>query len=63
MESDGKKLRRIADALVDKAMDGDIGAMREIGDRLDGKAQQQIEQHVTGNMTVNWPLPRGALDE
>lgn len=34
-----KKLRMIADALVDKAIGGDIAAIREIGDRLDGKSR------------------------
>lgn len=62
-QSDGKRLRRIAEALLDKAAEGDIAAIKEIGDRLDGKAQQSIEQHVTGDLTVNWPLPRTKLDE
>jgi len=36
----------IADALIDKAMDGDLAAAKEIFDRIDGKAKQQTE--VTG---------------
>lgn len=46
-EADGdfKKLRRVADALIEKAMSGDVAAIREIGDRLDGKPAQ--EQTVT----------------
>ena len=36
------KLRAAADALVAKALDGDVTALKEIGDRLDGKAQQAI---------------------
>jgi ribosomal protein L17 len=36
-------LVKVADALIDKAIGGDVAAMREIADRLDGKAKQQIE--------------------
>jgi hypothetical protein len=42
VQSDSKRLRKIAEALLTKAEEGDIGAIKEIGDRLDGKAQQQI---------------------
>lgn len=38
----GNKLRAVADALVEKAMSGDVPAIREIGDRLDGKVPQGI---------------------
>lgn len=40
---DGKKLRRIADALVNQAIAGDVTAIKEIGDRLDGKPRQETE--------------------
>lgn len=36
------KLRDVADALVNKAVDGDIQAIKEIADRLDGKVAQAI---------------------
>jgi len=42
LQSDAKKLRAIADKLIDKAAEGDIAAIRELGDRLDGKAAQQV---------------------
>ena len=38
----GDKLRRVADALVDKAMTGDVPAIKEIADRLDGKVPQAV---------------------
>ena len=38
LQSDAERLRRIAEALLTKAEDGDITAIKEIGDRLDGKA-------------------------
>jgi hypothetical protein len=41
--SDHKALRSVAKALIDKATTGDVQAIREIGDRLDGKPAQAIE--------------------
>lgn len=35
-------LRRIALALVEKAASGDVQAIKEIGDRLDGKVAQAV---------------------
>lgn len=42
-DGDSKKLRRIARALVDQACNGDVQAIKEIGDRLDGKPRQETE--------------------
>lgn len=36
------KLRQIAEKLVDKAIEGDLQAIKEIADRLDGKPAQAI---------------------
>jgi hypothetical protein len=47
-----KKLRRIAQAVVDAAMDGDMQAAKEVGDRLDGKAMQGIEASIDGQLIV-----------
>lgn len=38
----GKKLMALADALVAVGMAGDVAALREIGDRLDGKVPQAL---------------------
>lgn len=43
VQGDGKKMRAIAKKLVDMAIAGDMAAIREIGDRIDGKAIQAIE--------------------
>ena len=40
--SDKTKLRAVADALVDKAIAGDVQAIKEIADRLDGKVPQGL---------------------
>ena len=50
----GKKLRALADKLVDKALAGDMTAMKEIGDRLDGKTAQSVE--MTGEATTNYVM-------
>jgi ribosomal protein L17 len=36
--TDAPNLRRIVDNLIGKAIDGDLAAIREIFDRIDGKA-------------------------
>ena len=42
-KSDGQKaLVDIATQLLDKAASGDVGALKELGDRMDGKAPQAI---------------------
>jgi hypothetical protein len=41
-ESGGTKLRDVADALVKEAMAGNINAIKEIADRLDGKVPTPI---------------------
>ena len=46
VDKDGKKtkvrkLRLLAEQLIDKGLDGDVTALKEIGDRIDGKPSQQ----------------------
>lgn len=41
------KLRAVADALVEKAIGGDVQAIKEIADRIDGKVTDKLEQHTT----------------
>jgi hypothetical protein len=38
-----KKLSLIADAIVDRAIQGDVAAFKEICDRVEGKAVQAVE--------------------
>lgn len=40
------KLRKIAEILVSKAMEGDMVAIKEVADRTDGKPMQAIEASV-----------------
>jgi hypothetical protein len=41
----GRRLRIIADKLAEKAEQGDLQAIQQIADRLDGKPAQAIERH------------------
>lgn len=43
LAKDKKALDRLANALILKAQEGDMSALKEIGDRLDGKAVQSHE--------------------
>jgi hypothetical protein len=40
---DAQALERVADAVVQAAIEGDMTAAKEIGDRLDGKPVQAVE--------------------
>jgi hypothetical protein len=49
-------LEKLADSLVAAGIAGDIGALREIGDRLDGKPVQQLNHAGDdgGPLVVGW---------
>lgn len=51
-------LEKVADALVACAIDGDIAAIKEIGDRIDGKVTQPIggdsERPVFHDITIRF---------
>ncbi len=42
VQGDGERLRRIAEAMLAKAEDGDMTAIKELGDRIDGKVPQAL---------------------
>lgn len=41
-----KKLALIADKVVDLAVGGDVQAIKEIGDRLDGRPKQSVDMEL-----------------
>lgn len=59
---DHKALRRVARALIDKAADGDVPAIKEIADRLDGKPAQAIVGDEDGpvKLEITWKTPSGS---
>ncbi len=59
-----RSLRAIARALLDRAAEGDVGAAKEVGDRLDGKVPQtlgQSEEHEPLQFIVTG-VPRSTDD-
>lgn len=53
-EKNADKLAQIALKVFEKAVEGDIQAIKEIGDRLDGKSVQSVEgTGANGVFTIN----------
>jgi len=65
VQSDGKRLRQIAEALLDKAAEGDIAAIKELGDRIDGKSVQASDVNLGGKVQfeVNQPWLQQTIQE
>ena len=42
-DGDQRGMRKVAASLINKALEGNIAAVKEIADRLDGKAIQQMQ--------------------
>ena len=45
-------LAAICASLAAKAMEGDMSAIKEVADRLDGKSKQQMDVDIKGNVTI-----------
>lgn len=52
LENDGEALRAIADKIRDLARGGDMQAIKEVADRMDGKAVQSIAADIDTNVIV-----------
>lgn len=52
LAEDGKKLRALANRLIERAQDGDVTALKEIADRVDGKSVQPISGEDGGPVAV-----------
>ena len=57
VQSDGEIARKVAEALILKAQEGDISAIKEFADRVDGKAVATTE--LTGLDGSQLPLSIG----
>ena len=60
IQEDAKRLHNVAEALFRKAEDGDIAAIKELGDRLDGKASQEITGDSDQPLTI---IVKTGIDE
>lgn len=60
VEGQPKKLELIAQRLIDMALDGDAASIREIGDRLDGRATQSVDSNINvkGSLTLEKKIVR-----
>lgn len=52
IQEDAKRLHKVAEALFRKAEDGDISAIKELGDRIDGKSMQEISGNSDQPITI-----------
>jgi len=60
-QDDGVKLRKAAEMLLSEASKGEGWAIKELGDRLDGKAIQEVSAQVDASLNItvkNFTLPR-----
>lgn len=46
-----KTLRELAEVLLSRCDEGDLSALKELGDRLEGKPLQSVEMNVTRNQS------------
>lgn len=47
-----KRLNVIADKLCAMAIEGDMAAIKEIGDRLEGRPKQAVDMDHSGSVTI-----------
>jgi hypothetical protein len=57
-----RRLDAIADRLIAKAEEGDIQAIKELGDRIDGKPSQALEHTGAGGGPVVHRIERVIVD-
>lgn len=57
------RLARIAERVVLMAVEGDMQAVKEIGDRIDGRVPQQVDlpQDVMQQIVVTWARSQPAI--
>ena len=52
----GDALRKIANKVIEQALDGNPVAIKEIGDRMDGKPHQSLSGPENGPLTGIWTV-------
>jgi hypothetical protein len=60
-QDDGKRIRSAAEKLLDLAADGEQWAVKELADRVDGKASQQV--NLDANVKASVVITATPLDE
>lgn len=61
LEAGGKRRRieLLADRLIKEALAGDVAAIKEVGDRIDGKPAQALTAEISGGLDLRWLSPDG----
>lgn len=57
-----KRLDQLANSLVAAGIEGDVSALKEIGDRLDGKPTQQVDHGLPSGGNVKFVMTIGSDD-
>ena len=60
VQEDYKRLHKVAEALFKKAEEGDVACIRELGDRIDGRAEQTISGDSDAPINI---IVRTGIDE
>ncbi len=60
VQEDYKRIHKVAEALFRKAEEGDVSAIKELGDRIDGKSMQEITGNSDAPITV---IVKTGIDE
>ena len=60
VQEDYRRIHNVAEALFRKAEDGDIAAIKELGDRIDGKSEQTISGDSDAPINI---IVRTGIDE
>lgn len=60
VEGNADDLDKAADVLIAKAIDGDLQALKELADRLDGRPAQAItgDPDAPHSMVIGWAIPQ-----
>lgn len=61
-DNGGTKLRDVANALVEKAISGDVQAIKEVADRLDGKVAQAVIGGEEGDAPIRHAIEMIIVD-
>ena len=52
LKQNPEKVKKIMVALIDKAISGDMAAIREVFDRVDGKVVNQVNAEISDNRPI-----------
>jgi hypothetical protein len=52
VQEGAKRMHRVAEALFKKAEEGDVASIKELGDRIDGRAEQTISGDSDQPITI-----------